>query len=389
MNAGGLHILGTERHESRRIDNQLRGRAGRQGDPGSSQFFVSMEDDLMRLFGGERMKNLMNRLGLPDDQPIEAKMVSTSIESAQKKIEGLNFDTRKHVLEFDDVLNHQRNIIYKRRRKYVPGANESKDFDLKREILDLVKTEVGQIVTLALNLPEATSPGLRPPSPHEGRGSEKLSPIDEIAKQLNTIIPVTPELVKKAREAAENAADKEFAITDVFYQAAEQFWDTKEKEMGKEIFEGAQRFVALQALDTLWMEHLDTMDHLRDSVRLRGYGQRDPLVEYKKEGYQMFQNLIAEINKQIVYSIFHVGIQVQPRQQAQPANLVTNLSNGSVGADTIRPLQGDPKFANVGRNDPCPCGSGKKWKKCGLINSSEHQQNMIHPAAKHQAKVGG
>lgn len=344
--AGGLHILGTERHESRRIDNQLRGRGGRQGDPGSSQFFVSMEDDLMRLFGGERMKNLMNRLGLPDEQPIEAGMVSKSIESAQKKIEGLNFDTRKHVLEFDDVLNHQRNIIYKRRRKYVPGTEESKEFDLKQEILDMVKEEVGQAVTLMLN-----------PRVEEYVQDTKLDPLDEIAKQINGIIPVTPELVKKAKVAAENAADKEFAITDVFYKAAHDFWETKEKELGTEVFDGAQRFVALQALDTLWMEHLDTMDHLRDSVRLRGYGQRDPLVEYKKEGFAMFQRMTAEINRQIVYMIFHVNVQPQP-QQAQPLNIQTNKS------DAIGNTSTDPKFQGVGRNDLCPCGSGKKFKKC-------------------------
>ncbi len=371
--AGGLHILGTERHESRRIDNQLRGRAGRQGDPGSSQFFVSMEDDLMRLFGGERMKGLMTRLGMADDQPIEAGMVSKSIESAQKKIEGLNFDTRKHVLEFDDVLNHQRNIIYKRRRKYVPGTEESKEFDLKQEILDLVKDEVGQVVTIALN-----------PVLEEGVTESKVNPIDEIAKQISTIIPVTPDLVKKAREAANNAADKEFSITDTFYQSALEYWETKEKEMGKEIFDGAQRFVTLQSLDTLWMEHLDTMDHLRDSVRLRGYGQRDPLVEYKKEGYTMFQRLIGEINKQIVYSIFHVGVQVQP-QQVQQINLQT--SSGSANQSISK--SADPKFEGIGRNDLCPCGSGKKFKKCGMINTAEHLQLMAKGGAKHQAKVGG
>lgn len=372
LKAGGLHILGTERHESRRIDNQLRGRAGRQGDPGSSQFFVSMEDDLMRLFGGERMKSLMTTLGLPDDQPIEAKMVSKSIESAQKKIEGLNFDTRKHVLEFDDVLNHQRNIIYKRRRRYVPGTEESKNFDLKQEILGMVKEEIGSAVVSSFNLPSVSVQDRLP-------GKTDANPFDEIMKQINTIIPVPPELAKKAREAGENAADKEFAITDAFYQAAVEFWDEKEKQMNKEVFEGAQRYVALQALDSLWMEHLDTMDHLRDSVRLRGYGQRDPLVEYKKEGFTMFQRLTAEINKQIVYTIFHIGVQIQPQNTAQvqnPMNLVTNLSSGSADQQISSSAGTDPKFLNVGRNDPCPCGSGSKYKKCGLINSPKHQEMM-------------
>jgi len=345
--SGGLHILGTERHESRRIDNQLRGRAGRQGDPGSSQFFVSMEDDLMRLFGGERMKSLMTRMGLPDDQPIEHGMVSKSIEQAQKKIEGLNFDTRKHVLEFDDVLNHQRNIIYKKRRGFLAGTEESKEINLKQEILEIAKTELGETSTFYLN--------------QVNDSGGKKEDWDNLFKVIGTIIPVDQKLIDKAKEAANNSADREFAVTDVFYKAVEDYWEVKEKEMGKEVFEGAQRFVALQALDNLWMEHLDTMDHLRDSVRLRGYGQRDPLVEYKKEGYIMFQNLVKEINKQIIYTIFHISVQVnqQPVQQQPLKDLVTSSASGSSQSSSQ-----DPKYAGVGRNDPCPCGSGKKFKKC-------------------------
>jgi len=365
--AGGLHILGTERHESRRIDNQLRGRSGRQGDPGSSQFFVSMEDDLMRLFGGERMKSLMTSLGLPDEQPIEAKMVSRSIESAQKKIEGLNFDTRKHVLEFDDVLNHQRNHIYKKRRVYLgidqakPEVKEADDgneesdvqqkepLNLKSEILNLVRNELTEVVEFNLNVVDEN-------------GNEQRD-WDNLFKAVNTIIPVTPELQKKAKAEYENAADQDFAVADTFYKAAADIWETREKELGKEIFEGAQRYVALQSLDSLWMEHLDTMDHLRDSVRLRGYGQRDPLVEYKKEGYQMFQTLLKEINRQIVNSIFHISVNVQPQQQTQSltGNLVTNLSDGLSASGNS---SGDSKYQGVGRNDRCPCGSGKKFKKC-------------------------
>lgn len=341
--AGGLHIVGTERHESRRIDNQLRGRAGRQGDPGSTQFFVSMEDDLMRLFGGERMKSLMNTLGLPDDQPIAAGMVSKSIEQAQKKIEGLNFDTRKHVLEFDDVLNHQRNIIYKRRRRYLVGTPESRGVDLKAEILEMVKQELSQLVAYHLNIPEE-------------QANDKRDALDEIFKTANTILPITKEIVADIKQAKDNAANAEFAITDVLVRAAEQYWETKEKEMGKEIFGGAQGYVSLQALDTLWMEHLDTMDHLRDSVRLRGYGQRDPLVEYKKEGFAMFQRMTAEINKQIVYSIFKVSVQVENRPEQRKSELGANTGASEAVAGG--------KFDNVGRNDPCPCGSGKKFKKC-------------------------
>ncbi len=358
--AGGLHILGTERHESRRIDNQLRGRSGRQGDPGSSQFFVSMEDDLMRLFGGDRMKSLMTTLGLPDDQPIEAKMVSRSIESAQKKIEGLNFDTRKNVLEFDDVLNHQRVIIYKRRRRYLVGTEESKDFNISEEILELVKKEITGVVTFGLNAIN-----------EEG---ENIGSLEEVYKTIGTIIPINDQLKQKVKEASENAADMEFAIADTLYQSAYELWQQKEKEMGKEIFDGAQRFVALQSLDNLWMEHLDTMDHLRDSVRLRGYGQRDPLVEYKKEGFTMFQRLIDEMDKQIVYSIFHIGVTVtqQPIAQQPMKNLITSSAAGTSSASTAP----DPAMAGVGRNDPCPCGSGKKYKKCGLLNTAEHVANM-------------
>lgn len=353
LEAGGLHILGTERHESRRIDNQLRGRAGRQGDPGSSQFFVSMEDDLMRLFGGERMKNLMTSLGLPDNQPIEARLVSKSIESAQKKIEGLNFDTRKNVLEFDDVLNHQRNIIYKRRRKYLSGTEESKNINLKQEILDMVKEEIGDLVVFNFSAVDDAK-------------TSKKQPLEAVLDAVNTIIPITPEIVNNLKKAAENAADKEFAIIDELYKVAEIYCEEKEKEMGKEVFEGAQRYVALQSLDTLWMEHLDTMDHLRDSVRLRGYGQRDPLVEYKKEGFAMFQKMTKEINRQIVYTIFHISVHPPAGGQLQAQesqNLVTNLSDGSTS------LAPEPKFQGVGRNDPCPCGSEKKYKKCHGKNS--------------------
>ncbi len=378
--AGGLHILGTERHESRRIDNQLRGRAGRQGDPGSSQFYVSMEDDLMRLFGGERMKNLMNTLGLADDQPIEAKLVSRSIESAQKKIEGLNFDTRKHVLDFDDVMNHQRNVIYKLRRKYLPGAgdtlrsgksgNQIDQSSLKTDILSMVKDEISNVVSTNLNAID--------------EHGNKNADWDNLFKTASTIIPIDQDAATKVKEESKNAADQEFAVIDALYSSAEKYWEQKESEMTKEIFEGGQRFVALQAVDQLWMEHLDTMDHLRDSVRLRGYGQRDPLVEYKKEGHQLFQQLLAEINRQIVYLVFHLNVQKQP-QPSQQQNIVMNSPSGTVGADSSR--QSSDK--TIGRNDPCPCGSGKKWKKCGMLNTPEHQANMLKPAAAHEAKVGG
>ncbi len=359
-NAGGLHILGTERHESRRIDNQLRGRSGRQGDPGSSQFFVSMEDDLMRLFGGDRMKKLMGTLGLPDDQPIESKIVSNSIEQAQKKIEGLNFDTRKNVLEYDDVLNHQRNIIYKRRRKYLAGLPEAEGVDMKAEILEMIHDEISGIVSFAF-------------ASHEKQDAA----IKEIFEGVGSIFPVSETVQTRVVEETKNSANREFAVIDELMKEVDHIWAHKEQDMTLEVYSNVQRFIALQSLDQLWMEHLDTMDHLRDSVRLRGYGQRDPLIEYKKEGFQLFQRLIQEINKQITYTVLKVSMQVEQHDNHVHQNLVTNLSDGSgsnsvAATSTNKTETGD----SIGRNDPCPCGSGKKWKKCGMINSPEHQANM-------------
>lgn len=380
-NAGGLHVVGTERHESRRIDNQLRGRSGRQGDPGSSQFYVSMEDDLMRLFGGDKLKNMMNRLGLPDDQPLEARLVSRSIEQAQKKIEGLNFDTRKHVLEFDDVLNHQRIIIYKRRRKYLnsvtefainnqtseesttlpeEGNMEILEVDMRAEILDLLKKEISELVTFIYASVE-----------------DPAKALDEIYSSVGGIFSISEKVQEKMREASLNAADKEFAVIDVLQQEAHRLYDAKEEELGAEVFEALCRFVALQAVDTLWMDHLDTMDHLRDSVRLRGYGQRDPLIEYKREGYQMFRTLVKEIDKQIVYSVLKITVQAAPQQAVQQPvmNLVTNFSDGSSSASSESSSSGGNE---AGRNDPCPCGSGRKYKKCGMLNTAEHQKLMLN-----------
>ncbi|MCC7356498.1 MAG: preprotein translocase subunit SecA [Candidatus Doudnabacteria bacterium] len=357
QDAGGLYVLGTERHESRRIDNQLRGRSGRQGDNGRSQFFVSMEDDLMRLFGGERMKNMMTRLGLEDDQPIEASLVSRSIEQAQKKIEGLNFDTRKHVLEFDDVLNHQRTVIYKRRKRYLGVIGENEEaLDVKEEVLGFIRNEISELVTFNTESIEDSQEALK-----------------TIFEQANTILPVTPEVQAKVVEASRNAASKEFAITDALTKAAEDYFAIKEQELGEKQYEQIIRYIALQTLDTLWMEHLDTMDHLRDSVRLRGYGQRDPLVEYKKEGFIMFQGLLKELNKQIASMVLKVTVQAPQEVQQATGNIVLSSSDGAQAAS------GDPDASSnndVGRNDPCPCGSGKKYKKCELLNTPEHQQNL-------------
>ncbi len=268
----GLYVIGTERHEARRIDNQLRGRTGRQGDLGSSQFFVSLEDDLLRIFGSDRIKSLMNILKIPEDQPIEAKLVSGAIESAQSKIEGMNFDARKHLLDYDNVLNKHREVIYKKRR----------------EILEK---------------------------------SQK--------KELNSLML---EVVKKA------------GISEEDYQK-------KEKEVGEENMRKIEKIIFLRTLDMLWMDHLENMEHLRDSVRLRAYGQRDPLVEYKNEGHKMFQQLLSTIESTVANTILKVSLVPQSAE----------VSPVSSSAPRSQPL-GRP--AKVGRNDPCPCGSGKKYKNC-------------------------
>lgn len=321
---GGLHVLGTERHESRRIDNQLRGRSGRQGDSGSSQFFLSLEDDLMRLFGGDRMKRLMDTLRVPEDQPIEHNLVSKSIESAQKKIEGFNFDLRKHVLEFDDVLNKQREVIYRRRRKIL-----LEEASLKEQILDNIAGELRQIV---LNLPDR----------------------DKVYQAVAGIFPVP-------KEEEKEFSDDELWINHLT-KLAEALYEEREKKFDSALMRQIERIITLQAIDNLWMEHLDTMDHLRQSVRLRGYAQKDPLVEYKKDGKQLFDRMLQAIDKTVVYTIYRVEVQPQQQQKGLPTEAPSGVG------------------AKLGRNDPCPCGAinpktGRvyKYKHCGLINAPYHK----------------
>jgi len=354
--AGGLAVIGTERHESRRIDNQLRGRSGRQGDPGSSQFYVSLEDDLMRLFGGDRLKNIMERLNIPEDQPIEAGLVSKSIEQAQKKIEGMNFDTRKHVLEYDDVMNKQREVIYAKRRSWLqPEAN------LREEILGYAENEIRATVTSHLALENDD---------------------DKLIESLGTIFILTAEEKSKIKELAEQGSDAEFAVTDYVLDLAQKKYQEKEEAIGSQPMQAAagqmaagpglmrqlEKLVALQCLDSIWMEHLDTMSHLRDSVNLRGYGQRDPLVEYKREGFELFKRAQAQIEGNIVHSIYKVGIMLQP-QQSEMQRAIQSAPQAQGSTESLTDTG-----EKIGRNDPCPCGSGKKWKKCGMLNTSEHQQ---------------
>jgi preprotein translocase subunit SecA len=324
---GGLAVVGTERHESRRIDNQLRGRAGRQGDPGSSQFFIALDDDLMRLFGGDRVQRMMETLGIPDDQPIEAGLVSKSIESAQKKIEGFNFDTRKHVLEYDDVMNKQRSSIYGKRKQILSATGPLSD-----EILEMIEKEITEIVNFQLSQEEVD--------------------FKQLWATIAALMPFRNEDVKETHDPIE--------LTNHLVEIAEREYKVKKDKLGEAVLGNLEKFVYLRAIDQLWQEHLDTMEHLRDSVRLRGYGQRDPLIEFKNEGFQIFERLQNEISKAVVYTIYKVDVVQQP---------AVNLGGGGPGS------------GDIGRNDPCPCGSGKKWKRCGLVNTEEHQKLMSQKVA--------
>ncbi len=334
---GGLHIIGTERHEARRIDDQLRGRAGRQGDPGSSQFFASLEDNLMRIFAPDRVKSMMEFLQVPEDQAIENRMLSRAIESAQGKIEGFNFDTRKHVLEYDDVMNKQRETIYRRRREILAADN------LKETVLETIAQEIGRLVKFH-------APGEWPDDWN----------LEEIRENINTIFPLPPDAVS----AMADAKNKEDLI-DYLNGLARQAYAAREKNMGEARLRALEKILYLRTMDMFWMDHLDEMEHLRDSVRLRAWGQKDPLVEYKNEGIKLFQRLLGAIQASFVGSIFKAELMSpealrRQEERAIKAGQVVGRPNSAGGGTGARLAQG----ARIGRNDPCPCGSGKKYKKC-------------------------
>ncbi|HBA52366.1 TPA: preprotein translocase subunit SecA, partial [Candidatus Azambacteria bacterium] len=343
--AGGLLVFGTERHEARRIDNQLRGRAGRQGDPGASQFLVSLEDDLMRIFGSEKIKGMMDLLGLPEDQPIENKMISRALEAAQSKIEGFHFDARKHVLEYDDVMNRHREVAYKMRRRIADGSELTKD-----KISRMFGDEIKKIVEF-----------------HTQSESFGEWNIEEIIEDAKAIFSLSPDVRSKLEELKDGRRDKfeiqkEFAayLNDLALKA----YAAKEKEVGEENTRQAEKFILLRTLDFLWMDHLEAMEHLRSSVRLRAYGQRDPLVEYKNEGHRIFQKLLGVFQTDVVGAIFKVGISVPSARAgapvaARPAPQII-LSRGE--SESAAPKTAAKDRPTVGRNDPCPCGSGKKFK---------------------------
>lgn len=352
---GGLHILGTERHEARRIDNQLRGRSGRQGDPGSSQFFVSLEDELIRRFGGDKMSSLMERLGLPEDQPIENRIISRSIESAQGKIEGFNFDIRKRVLEYDDVMNKQRETIYKKRRDLLNKEN------IEEEIKKLLEDEVDGIV-----------------GAHTALEDEDHWNMEELSEEIQATFnfeqgKVHQKLLEIKQDRKLNGEfEKRNAMAEFLLEKVQDAYEEKKALVSKEIMFLAERSLYLRSIDAFWMNHLEEMNQLRESIGFQGYAQRDPLIMYKKEGFEMFQKLLGSINHTVVTGVFKVekavegnffsdANQISYEGGDEPAQF-SDSEEAEEKSEKIMPIVNAQK--NVGRNDPCPCGSGKKYKKC-------------------------
>jgi len=329
---GGLHVLGTERHEARRIDNQLRGRSGRQGDQGTSRFYVSLEDDLMRLFGGDIIHSLMDRLGIDEDEPIEHGMIGRAIESAQKRVESRNFDIRKHVLEYDDVMNQHREVIYKQRRRVLGGE------DLRQNVLDMVDTLVERIVGLYA---------------HESVHAEDWDAGGLIRHLEDALLP--PQRLRP--KDLQDLRPQE--LRERVIEEAHKVYEEREAALGAQVMRELERQVMLRVADTKWIEHLDAMDDLREGIGLRAYGQRDPLLEYKIEAYETFQGMIEAIQEDIVKYVYKLNVVQRPAGERQAAPAAAGGGGGGGGAPGSRAAKG-----KVGRNDPCPCGSGKKYKKC-------------------------
>ncbi|MCX5880750.1 MAG: SEC-C metal-binding domain-containing protein, partial [Deltaproteobacteria bacterium] len=338
---GGLRIIGTERHESRRIDNQLRGRSGRQGDPGSSRFYLALEDDLLRIFGGERMTSIMERLGMEEGEPIEHNLISRAIENAQSKVEAHNFDIRKHLIEYDDVMNQQREVIYRQRREALNGKS------LKPAIEDMIQDKAEEIA--------------------ETFADEKIAPeewnlkgIDEaVFNQYNFHIDITEDLLDGLN------AD---GLAETIAAAAFELYAKKEGEIGEDNFRQLERYVMLNTVDTLWKDHLLSMDHLKEGIGLRGYAQQNPLIVYKKEGFEMFQDMISRIQEQTLSILFRIQPAEPDKIEAtsyfghkpKEQNLIFSGSDGE--PQKKKPVRRTNE--KTGRNDLCPCGSGKKFKKC-------------------------
>jgi preprotein translocase subunit SecA len=368
---GGLCVIGSERHEARRIDNQLRGRAGRQGDPGVSQFFVSLEDELMRRFGGDKLKSMMTSLGLPDDEPIQNKIISNTIESAQKKIEGYNFDTRKHILEYDDIMNKQREVVYRRRRELLQSTES------KTETRKMIREEIERIIGF------------------HTAGDEGEWELEAIAREMTATFGLPAESIAKITTIATDQSlddkEKKAKMSEQFAGEVKRIFGDREKLFGIEMWRQIQRGLLLRTLDMLWMNHLDDIDQLRQGIGLRGYGQRDPLVEYKREAYHLFVGLMDSVRTSYLSTLFHVEQTVAQEVSTPMPTVMSNVeyrgaddsASGFAALDggtpkssvtqssTARRASGHASKKSpivneekVGRNDPCPCGSGKKHKKC-------------------------
>ncbi|MBP1569992.1 MAG: SEC-C domain-containing protein, partial [Oscillospiraceae bacterium] len=330
-NAGGLYIIGTERHESRRIDNQLRGRAGRQGDPGKTRFFISLEDDLMRLFGGNRIQGIMETLNIPEDTPIDAKMLSGSIEGAQRKVEGRNFETRKSVLRFDDVMNQQREIIYGQRGKVLEGE------DISEYIANMRRESVEKTVDIYL-------------ANDESKNDWNLDGLRDY--YLGWML--TDGDLRFTKEEYSKITKAE--VTEILQSRMEEIYSKREEMFTPEIMRELERVALLKNVDLKWMDHIDAMSDLKQGIYLRSYAQHDPVVEYRIEGFDMFDQMIEAIREDTVKMLMTVRIRTAP-QREQVAVPVEASGDGSVSATVV-------KKKKVGRNDPCPCGSGKKYKHC-------------------------
>ncbi len=334
---GGLHILGTERHESRRIDNQLRGRSGRQGDPGSSRFYLSLDDDLLRIFGGEKITRYMEKFGLQDGEPIEHNLISRAIENAQRKVEARNFDIRKHILEYDDVMNQQREVIYQQRREALRGDS------LRESIIDMIYERAEDIAELYasehLPISEWDLQGLK----------------DAVFKQFYFRITID--------EDALEGQDTEFLIK-LICDSAISVYNKKEEDIQPDKMRDLERFVVLQTVDNLWKDHLLNMDHLKEGIGLRGYAQQNPLIVYKKEGFEMFQSMISRVKEEVLEVLYRIQVETPEKLETFTRPKEQNLVF-SGGGDTAE-MKREPvkRSKKVGRNEPCPCGSGKKYKKC-------------------------
>ena len=334
---GGLHILGTERHESRRIDNQLRGRSGRQGDPGSSRFYLALEDDLLRIFGGERITGIMEKLGMQDGEPIEHNMISRAIENAQSRVEGHNFEIRKTLLEYDDVMNQQREVIYRQRREALDGKS------LKPSILEMIREKAEEIA--------------------ETFAAEKVHPEEWDRKGLEAAVYKQFNFRLNSDDQDSRDDLSRDTLADFIFEAASDLYNQREALVGADEFRHLERVVMLQTVDNLWKDHLLSMDHLKEGIGLRGYAQQNPLIVYKKEGYEMFQDMIGRIQEETLGILFRIQIaepeKIEELRKSEEKQL---FFSGAEEPAKKKPVKRATK--KIGRNAPCPCGSGRKYKKC-------------------------